>query len=184
MTTTPDLVRSRRAFDRTVLEAMVGPNLQVRAFSNAADLASGKGLDMGDGREARAYRVTNHQRTLTGPDVWAPTTVVAINAEVPNYPVGEPMVWAESRPVPWSPHWSPTSGQFCMGPFWGIGKGGAQFSGHQTWAYDSLGRMTSSMDGTGATVGYGYDLRNNLTTVACPGEGTSPGTSRPLRWTR
>lgn len=36
-----------------------------------------------------------------------------------------------------------------------------------TWAYDSLGRLTASNDGT--AVGYGYDLGGNVTRISYPG---------------
>lgn len=39
-----------------------------------------------------------------------------------------------------------------------------------TWAYDSLGRLTASNDGT--PVSYGYDLAGNLTSVVYPGSRT------------
>jgi RHS repeat-associated protein len=41
-------------------------------------------------------------------------------------------------------------------------------TGTSSWAYDSLGRQTSYTSGAGATVGYGYDLRNLTTSIAYP----------------
>lgn len=42
-------------------------------------------------------------------------------------------------------------------------------TGTSTWAWDSLHRMTSSTNGAGQTVGYGYDLGGRLTTLVYPG---------------
>lgn len=42
-------------------------------------------------------------------------------------------------------------------------------TGTSTWAWDSLGRMTQSVHGTGAALGYGYNLRDQVTTVTYPG---------------
>jgi RHS repeat-associated protein len=38
-----------------------------------------------------------------------------------------------------------------------------------TWAYDSLGRVTSVTDDQSNTVSYGYDLRNDTTSITYPG---------------
>jgi len=45
-------------------------------------------------------------------------------------------------------------------------------TGTSQWRYNSLGRLTSSRDGAGATVGYGYDLRGQLVTITYPGRRT------------
>lgn len=42
-------------------------------------------------------------------------------------------------------------------------------SGTTTYRYDPLGRLASWTNGAGATVGYGYDLDGNLTTLTYPG---------------
>lgn len=42
-------------------------------------------------------------------------------------------------------------------------------TGTTTDAYDSLGRLTSNQNGAGVTVGYGYDLKDQLTTITYPG---------------
>ncbi|MDQ1499102.1 MAG: hypothetical protein QOI86_2442, partial [Actinomycetota bacterium] len=42
-------------------------------------------------------------------------------------------------------------------------------TGTSTWVYDSLGRLTTQTNGAGQTVGYGYDLRSNLTSINYPG---------------
>lgn len=42
-------------------------------------------------------------------------------------------------------------------------------TGTSTWQWDSLGRLVRSANGAGAAVGYGYDLRSNLTSVVYPG---------------
>lgn len=44
-------------------------------------------------------------------------------------------------------------------------------TGTSTYAYDSLGRLISHTNGAGATVGYGYDLRDSLTRLTYPGLG-------------
>jgi YD repeat-containing protein len=41
-------------------------------------------------------------------------------------------------------------------------------TGTSTWAYDSLHRLTSYKNGANATVGYGYDLRNDVTSIVYP----------------
>lgn len=41
-----------------------------------------------------------------------------------------------------------------------------------TWTYDSLGRLTSSVDPLGGTTTYGYDLAGNATAIDYPGAGT------------
>ncbi len=43
-------------------------------------------------------------------------------------------------------------------------------TGTSTWTWDSLGRLTSTKDGYGNEVTYGYDLDNNLTTMTYPGK--------------
>jgi RHS repeat-associated protein len=43
-------------------------------------------------------------------------------------------------------------------------------SGTSTWSWDSLGRLTSSKDGYGNELTYGYDLDGNLTTITYPGK--------------
>lgn len=42
-------------------------------------------------------------------------------------------------------------------------------TGTSTWAWDSLGRMTRSVDGSGAVVGYSYNLRGQAVTITYPG---------------
>jgi len=41
-------------------------------------------------------------------------------------------------------------------------------AGSSSWTWDSLHRMTRSSDGTGAVVGYGYDLMDQLTKLTYP----------------
>jgi RHS repeat-associated protein len=41
-------------------------------------------------------------------------------------------------------------------------------TGTAAWAWDSLGRLTSNTNGAGKTVGYTYDLRNAVKTIAYP----------------
>ncbi|MGK2957590.1 MAG: hypothetical protein ACSLFB_04145 [Acidimicrobiales bacterium] len=41
-------------------------------------------------------------------------------------------------------------------------------SGSSTWAYDSLGQLTSTKNGAGSVVGFAYDSRGNNTTIAYP----------------
>lgn len=41
-------------------------------------------------------------------------------------------------------------------------------SGQSTYAYDSLGRLTQHRNGAGQTVGYGYDLAGQKTSIAYP----------------
>jgi RHS repeat-associated protein len=46
-------------------------------------------------------------------------------------------------------------------------------TGTSTWSWDSLHRLTSSTNGAGATVGYGYDPASNVTSIVYPsGAGT------------
>jgi RHS repeat-associated protein len=42
-------------------------------------------------------------------------------------------------------------------------------TGTSSWSWDSLHRLTSHNNGVGATVGYGYDLKGQLTSIAYPG---------------
>lgn len=42
-------------------------------------------------------------------------------------------------------------------------------TGTSTWTWDSLDRLTSSTNGAGATVGYGYDLEEHVTSLTYPG---------------
>jgi RHS repeat-associated protein len=42
-------------------------------------------------------------------------------------------------------------------------------TGTSIWTYDSLGRLMSSTNGAGATIGYGYDIAGHLTTLTYPG---------------
>jgi RHS repeat-associated protein len=42
-------------------------------------------------------------------------------------------------------------------------------TGTSSWVYDSLHRMTSSNNGAGQTVGYGYDLNGQMTSITYPG---------------
>lgn len=42
-------------------------------------------------------------------------------------------------------------------------------TGTTTDGYDSLGRLASDQNGAGVTVGYGYDLKDQLTTITYPG---------------
>lgn len=42
-------------------------------------------------------------------------------------------------------------------------------TGTSTWVWDSLHRLTSSTNGAGATVGYGYDIGGRSTTLTYPG---------------
>jgi YD repeat-containing protein len=42
-------------------------------------------------------------------------------------------------------------------------------TGTTTNNWDSLGRLTSSTNGAGATVGYGYDLAGRITSITYPG---------------
>jgi RHS repeat-associated protein len=44
-------------------------------------------------------------------------------------------------------------------------------TGTTTYGYDSLHRLVQSTDGAGSGVGYGYDLRGNLTSLTYPGSG-------------
>lgn len=120
VTLSADLQQSRRAFDHRVLMSMQCERLTVRAYPNVRELTIGaRPLDTaGAGEHARAYRVEIQQPTLVGPDEWSTTTVIGINTEVPNYPMDEPVVWSIDKPHPWSPHWHPDSGRFCIGPFW------------------------------------------------------------------
>jgi|GEM_PF-1336769 len=47
-------------------------------------------------------------------------------------------------------------------------------TGTTTYAYDELDRLTSSTDSFGKTVGYGYDLIGNRTSVTYPGDSQNP----------
>jgi RHS repeat-associated protein len=42
-------------------------------------------------------------------------------------------------------------------------------TGTTTYTYDQIGRLAQSMNGAGASVGYGYDLRGNMTSLTYPG---------------
>src|SRR5256885_2172817 len=42
-------------------------------------------------------------------------------------------------------------------------------SGTSTYQYDSLHRITQSINGAGQAVGYGYDLKGQLTSITYPG---------------
>src|SRR5262249_8219648 len=42
-------------------------------------------------------------------------------------------------------------------------------SGNSSWTWDSLHRLTSQTDGNGQTMGYVYDIANNLTKITYPG---------------
>jgi RHS repeat-associated protein len=41
-------------------------------------------------------------------------------------------------------------------------------TGNSSYGYDSLGRLTSTTDGAGHQIAYGYDLRNNATSITYP----------------
>jgi YD repeat-containing protein len=43
-------------------------------------------------------------------------------------------------------------------------------TGTSMWTYDSLNRLTSSQDGAGDQVTYGYDLKSQLTSITYPGQ--------------
>ena len=49
-------------------------------------------------------------------------------------------------------------------------------TGTSTWEWDSLGRLTRSVDGAGKTVAYGYDRRGNATSIVYPGQ------TDPVSW--
>lgn len=42
-------------------------------------------------------------------------------------------------------------------------------SGTSSWTYDSLNRLTTYVNGAGAKVGYGYDLKGQVTSITYPG---------------
>src|SRR5262249_7448073 len=42
-------------------------------------------------------------------------------------------------------------------------------TGTTRWSWDSLGRLTSSTNGAGQAIGYGYDLKGQLTSITYPG---------------
>jgi hypothetical protein len=120
------LQRSRREFDHRVLDGMAGPSLAVTAFPTARDLSRGaNAISVVGAIEPMAYRITIRQRTLVGPESWAPETVIGVNTEGAVYPTSEPQVWAVNKPYPWSPHWHPEHGTFCIGPFWRLHQGKA-----------------------------------------------------------
>lgn len=126
MTAPGGLLQTRRSFDRRILDAMRGPDLEVVAYRSARDMATGLNpLTPGSEDVAVGYVVTIRQPTLVSASTWRPATVVTINADVPGFPVSEPAVYAVERPVPWSPHWHSTTGRFCMGDFWSAHQGRA-----------------------------------------------------------
>lgn len=45
-------------------------------------------------------------------------------------------------------------------------------TGTSSWAFDAFGELVSAKDGSGATVGYGYDNVGNLTSLTYPGQTT------------
>ena len=45
----------------------------------------------------------------------------------------------------------------------------ADGTGHSSYQYDSLGRLTQSVNGAGAAVGFGYDLMGRITSISYPG---------------
>lgn len=53
-------------------------------------------------------------------------------------------------------------------------------TGQTRYAYDSLHRLTASTNGAGSTIGYGYDLVGQLTSLAYPATAASAGTGSRL----
>jgi RHS repeat-associated protein len=57
-------------------------------------------------------------------------------------------------------------------------------TGSSSYSYDSLGRLTSHTNGANQTVGYGWDLRGQLTTLTYPGNlAVTRGYDDAGRWT-
>ncbi|MFC0435444.1 RHS repeat domain-containing protein [Kutzneria buriramensis] len=44
------------------------------------------------------------------------------------------------------------------------------YTGNSMWTYDTFGETTAQTQGSGASVGYGYDNGGNLTSITYPGQ--------------
>src|SRR5262249_6504574 len=119
-------VQSRLRFDWTITQKMNGALVQIKAFKSQAELRGRKNpiVTEQDGRQACAYVVEYHVRSLIGNGVFHDRFEVSIDLLAGgNYPFSEPVCCVTSEPIPWSHHFLPGKGSICLGELWTQGRG-------------------------------------------------------------
>src|ERR1044071_4080863 len=121
-----DDLQSRLRFDYQVVTEMRTPLMMVKAYRSLEDMEDE--IDpissTDEGHLATYYRVVYHITTLAGPGRYSNKTTVDFHLLANNnYPVSEPACFATSDPIPWSPHFHPTTGEVCLGKIWRVANG-------------------------------------------------------------
>jgi ubiquitin-protein ligase len=116
---------ARLALDFEAAIALRSPCLiQVLAFADEHSFSGNRPIANGrDAKPARIYRVDYAIRTLSGAGQFIDGCSIKFDLLAKgNYPYSSPLVYAISRPVPWSPHFG-SNGAICLGSGWEAARG-------------------------------------------------------------
>jgi hypothetical protein len=114
-----DKLRGRLALDYRAMCGLSGSTMgEIIPFRNDTDAAAGRRASGDDGAHGlvATYDVTLHVPTLIGPGPTAKSTRLRYSLPGAQYPRAEPIVTVLSRPIPWTPHFHPSTGRVCLGP--------------------------------------------------------------------
>jgi hypothetical protein len=117
----PKQLQSRLRFDWTIAQKMNGPIVSVQAFKGLGDLSGRKDPIVKEEAAHRAcvYSIEYQVRSLVGEAKYHDRFEISVDLlSGGNYPYSQPGCFVTSKPVPWSPHFSPHSGAICLGELW------------------------------------------------------------------
>lgn len=115
---TPNRREARFRWDERAMRSFDHPLLAIRCYRDVESLEERKVHPHDSTLPPTAYLVDFRITTMVSATASRPTTEVALALDVDGYPLARPIVWALRRPVPFSPHFDPLVGRFCVGDWW------------------------------------------------------------------